>query len=311
MSDKSLSARINNQLAECEQIYEKLESVISDPSATDSSSIPHDQRNFVLTTICYLLESVENVEHLLKQAVLGDAIQDIAPRPLQFYREALATKQEDLANLLVELLELPDFDLDETQFRKESIGTPAWNILVSGLDYWSMDDNENYAPEELKATERLVYSSFFQPDEWLRNVDELEPVLGEAAKHKIPSNVRVRIRELYRSFILANYLSSIALARAILEYALVDRAARIGINAYSDEPRYPHRTRKLGALVEDASENIPELAIEMEAVVEAGNRVLHPKKKDRVILLPSHLRTLAKTSIESVRKIVEQLYLHL
>jgi hypothetical protein len=172
-----------------------------------------------------------------------------------------------------------------------------------------MDDTEEFSEEALNATNRLIYSSFFRPDEWLRNADQIEPVLGVAAEQRIPSNVRIRLKELYRSFILGNYLSAIALSRAILEYALVDRSAKIGINSLSDDPRYPNRTRKLGLLVEDAGEQRPELKLDMESIVDAGNMTLHPKKKDNLVLLPGVLRDYALTSLKAVRGIVEKLYL--
>ena len=311
MNESSRALELNSQLAECEQIYRTLESVFSDPSSIDSSKIPPDRRRLFATAIYYLLEAIENVEHLLRQVILDGALQNIAHRPLQFYREELAPKREHFETLLVELLEMPDIELDRKAFRPDSESSPVWNILVSGLDFWEMDDSGMHSPKDLQATRGLVYSPFFKPDEWLRNVNELEPVLGPAAELKIPSNVRIRLKELYRSFILGNYLSAVALARAILEYALVDHAAQIDIRAYSDDPRYPNRTRTLGVLVRDASEKLPELKAEMEAVLEAGNQTLHPKKKDKLVLLPSYLRHLAKASIQSVRKVVEKLYLRL
>jgi hypothetical protein len=136
-----------------------------------------------------------------------------------------------------------------------------------------------------------------------------EYTLGKAAEQRIPNNIRIRLKELYRSFILGNHLAAIALARAVLEYALVDRSAKIGINPLSDDPRYPNRTRKLGMLVEDASENRPELKLDMKSIVDAGNKTLHPKKKDNLVLLPDALRGLALTSIKAVRRVVENLYL--
>jgi hypothetical protein len=172
-----------------------------------------------------------------------------------------------------------------------------------------MDESGEFSEDNLKATERLIYSSFFQPDEWLRNADEIEPVLGDAAEQRIPSNIRIRLKELYRSFILGNYLSTIALARAVLEYALVDRSSSIGINPLSDDPHYPNRTRPLGMLVEDASEKRPELKLDMESIVDAGNKTLHPRKRDKLVLLPGALRDLALTSINSVRGVVVHLYL--
>ena len=143
----------------------------------------------------------------------------------------------------------------------------------------------------------------------MNNADEIEPILGRAAEQRIPGNIRVRLRELYRSFILGNYLAAIALARAILGYALVNRSANIGINPFSDDPHNPNRVRKLGMLVEAASESRPELRLGMESIVDAGNQTLHPKKKDNLVRLPSALRHLALTSIKAVRGVVENLYL--
>ena len=89
----------------------------------------------------------------------------------------------------------------------------------------------------------------------------------------IPGNIRIRLKELYRSVILGIYLAAIALARAILEYSLVDRSKILGINAFSDDPRYPNRTRRLRSLVEDVSEKQAELQADMKAILDAGNTV--------------------------------------
>jgi hypothetical protein len=155
----------------------------------------------------------------------------------------------------------------------------------------------------------VVYSTFFSPDEWLQNADELQPVLGEKADYRVPSNVRQRVREVYRSFVLGNYLASIALSRAILEYALADRGGRLGIQVYSSDPCFPNRVRRLSQLVEDASERLPGLQFAMESIVEAGNKTLHPKKRDNLVLLPHVVRSLAHDSVHAIREVVEVLYL--
>jgi hypothetical protein len=265
------------------------------------SKIPQERRRFFATAFYDLLRAIDAVAHLLNEVSLDSATQNVAPQPLQLYRDQLAPHRKRLERLLIGLLGFPNVELNPKEFRPVSAGNPVWNMLVSGLDFWEMDESGEFAEDDLKATHRLLYSSFFQPDEWLRNADEIEPVLGEAAEQRIPSNIRIRLKELYRGFILGNHLSAIALARAVLEYALIDRSAKIGINPLSDDPRYPHRTRKLWMLVEDASENRPELKLDMESIVDAGNKTLHPKKKDNLVLLPGTLRDLALTSIRAGR----------
>ncbi|MHB8843491.1 MAG: hypothetical protein ACYC7L_01975 [Nitrospirota bacterium] len=300
---------LNSRLAECRQIYKRLEEVGVALVDIDLSTIPEDRRRFYATAFYYLLQAIDAVAHLLKEISLDSVIQNVAPQPLQFYRDYLAPNRMKIERLFIDLLGFPNVDLDQKAFRPDAKSNPVWNILSSGLDFWELDDTDEFSEEALKATNRLIYSSFFRPDEWLRNADEIEPVLGAAAEQRIPSNIRFRLKELYRSFILGNYLSVIALSRAVLEYALVDRSAKIGINPLSDDPRYPNRVRKLGLLVEDVSERRPELQLYMESIVDAGNMTLHPKKKDNLVLLPNVLREYALTSIKAVRGIVEKLYL--
>jgi len=305
----SREGKLNSQLTECEQIYKRLEGVGADLASLDLSKIPQNRLRFFATAFYDLIRAIDSVADLLKKVTLDGAIQNVAPQPLQFYRDQLGPNRKRFARLLIGLLGLPDVELDPKEFRPGSEGSPVWNILVSGLDYWEMDKSGVFSEDDLKATHRLIYSSFFRPDEWLENADEIEPILGKAAEQRIPSNIRIRLKELYRSFILGNHLSTIALARAVLEYAIVDQSAKIGINPLSGDPRYPNRTRKLGMLVEDASENRPELKLDMESIVDAGNKTLHPKKKDNLVLLPGALCDLALTSIKAVRKVVENLYL--
>ncbi len=307
--EKHLEAELNSSLAECEQIYRNLENLIHDPSAIDVTELAKEQREIFSGALLYLNDVVESVEELLKQVTLDGAIQNIADRPLRFYREELAPKKAKIEKLLLELLEISVVTIEQNDLRPDSDKTPVWNVLVSGLDFWEADESGVFTVRDIKATNRLVYSPFFRPDEWLKNVDELKPVLGGDAERKIPGSVRVRLKELYQSVILGNYLAAIALARAIMEYALVDKGSRIGI--CTADSRYPERTKRLYLLVEDTSEKLPELKIDMESVLEAGNQTLHPRKKEKLALLPNYVRKLAFDSVESTRQIVEKLYLGL
>jgi len=306
--DVSREKELNSRLAECMQIYKRLEGVGADLADIDLSTIPEGRRRFFATAFYYLLESSDAVAHLLKEISLDNVIQNVAPQPLQFYRDKIESNRNKIKRLFIGLLGFPNVDLDQKEFCPDSAGNPVWNILSSGLDFWELDDTDKFPEDALKATNRLIYSSFFRPDEWLRNADEIEPVLGDAAEQRIPNKIRFRLKELYRSFILGNYLSAIALSRAVLEYVLVDQSAQIGINPFSDDPRYQNSFRILRLLVEDASKQQPELKADMESIVYSGNLALHPKKKTNLILDPFVLRKHALASIKATRGIVEKLY---
>ena len=248
------------------------------------------------------------MEGLLRDATLEATPQSVARGSVRFYRNTLLPRRDALWILYLEFLELPDIEIDLSQVLPAPRTAPVWSILASGLDFWNLDPDA-FPPEDLEATDRLLHSSFFQPDEWLRNAEELQPLLGESAGMRIPGNVRVRLREAYRSFILGNYLSAIALARAILEYSLVDRSRKLEIDPSAHDPRHPRRIKALSQIVDDASEKRPHLALHMGRILDAGNDTLHPKPKDKLALLPSAVRKLALSSVESIRTVVEDLYL--
>lgn len=304
----SLEAELNSRLTECQQSYERLGVAGGNLATLNVSEIPQDHRPLIAREFCTLLSAMDEIEHLLRKVRLDGAIQNVAPKPLKIYREKIAPNRKRLVLLIIDLFNL-DIELDSEEFESDAKGSPVWNILASGLDFWETDESGRYSEDDLKATDHLLYSPFFRPDEWLRNADLTEPVMGRAAEQRIPSNIRVRLKELYRSFILGNYLSAIALARAVLEYALIDRSTEIGIKSSAEDPRHPTWTRKLGLLVDDAVEKLPHLKSQMESIQDAGDKTLHPKKKDNLVLLPFVLRGLALESINAVREVVEDLYL--
>lgn len=80
--------------------------------------------------------------------------------------------------------DLPDLEKEQAELLNEIHGASVWNILVSGYHFWSSNDIGAYLSEELECTSRLLYSSFFEPDDWFCNSDELDPILGEAHKKR-------------------------------------------------------------------------------------------------------------------------------
>lgn len=308
MSTQKREQHLNSLLTQCEQLYQRILQAVPNPESCDPTTISEDRKRFVFPATLTLLRHLAEVDKLLNQAALDGSPQPIARGPLSFYRETLIPQRDILEDLFIKLNALPDFDIDPSSRRPRSDSDPVWNILVSGLDFWTQDPDE-FTTDDLEATERLIYSPFFEPDEWLRNLEDIQPVLGVAAVNKVPGNVRVRLREVYRSFILGNHLSVIALARAILEYTLIDRASLIGIDPAGNDARYPSRMKRLAHLVDDAAEKLPHLRLQMESILDAGNQTLHPKKKDKLALLPTALRNLALSSIDAIRVVVEELYL--
>lgn len=107
----------------------------------------------------------------------------------------------------------------------------------------------------------------------------------------------------------SNYLAAIALSRAVLERSLIECSTKIGIDVSAHDPRHPRRTKRLEELIEDASERLPHLRVQMESIRETGNKVLHPKSNDDPAPFPLALRNLALESIQAIRLVVEELYL--
>jgi hypothetical protein len=67
---------------------------------------------------------------MLKEVTLDGVLQNIAPRPLEFYRDELASNRERFERLLAELLDLLEVDLDRKEYRPESESNPGWNMLL-------------------------------------------------------------------------------------------------------------------------------------------------------------------------------------
>lgn len=300
--------KLSRHLRECKRLYESLQQFFPQGIGLEHIPAADQDRQLAVTTIYLLVLKIREVNKLLADAALEGVPQSADRELLQFYRDRLDRERPQLETIFFEMIGLPNVDIDLRQVHPQTDTAPIWNVLVSGLDFWTQDTSGTFSEEELELADRFLYTPFFEPDEWMRNNGELQPIAG-AATQRIPSNVRVRVRELYRSFTLGNYLAAIALARAILEYAIVDRAARLGINPHYDDPAHPNRIRGIRALVDEASASRPELMTDMETIVDAGNRTLHPRQQDRLVLFPTALHDLALSSVQAIRSVIEMLYL--
>jgi len=310
MVTESRTSKLNRLLVQSQALYRSILRVYPDIHSDDPTEIDSDWRPVIGGAFFLLLHLIDEIDGLLEEVKLDGAIESLHSEPLAFYRQTIKPGRPEIEKVFARYREYLDEDADWSQWDNRRDDGGAWDILVAGFDYFSQDEDA-YSKEQLDTVERLLFSSFFTPDEWLRNSKDLDPILGESADQRIPSHVRIRVKELYRSYMLGNYLSAIALGRAILEYSLVDRAPIIDINPYSADPNNTTRTRTLRSIVEDVSKIAPELSVDMESIVDAGNRTLHPKKRDKVVLHPSTLRSLSRDTINSVQRVIEHLYLRL
>jgi hypothetical protein len=132
--------------------------------------------------------------------------------------------------------------------------------------------------------------------------------MGQQIELRLNRSVRIRLRELAHSFILGNYLAATALSRSILEYVLLDRASTLGIDPSAQDPNHPGWMKRLGVLVELFKRAQPALGVDMDAVVEAGNSTMHPKRREAIVLTPFALREKALASIGALRRVIHLLY---
>ncbi len=186
-----------------------------------------------------------------------------------------------------------------------------FNTFELAIENWEFTMEQNSEDdsyiENIKNSKNILYTSYFRPDEWFSNAQKLNPIISSFPAKKLPIHAKVRLKEIYRSFIFGNLISVISLSRSFLEYTLIYRASNMGYDAYCIKNGNTY-TKRLESLVEEAGLVYPELKLDMEIVREHGNKVLHPKKKDKIITYPKLLKSNALDSLEAVRKIALKIY---
>jgi hypothetical protein len=299
---------LNSLLASAQQAYEELRGLFGSRSLSELKALTEDQRKRAMVLSYNLLRTIERANSLLTEYALDARPHSTPSAALEIFKREIGPREDELRSLFIDLLDLPDLEIDLTAIRA-GVSTPIWNIFQTGIDWHARDQDPENPEDDLRAAESIISAAFFNPDDWYRNAQELQPIFGEDAERRVPINVRGRLSELYQSFILANYMAAIALARSIAEYSLVDRASRIGIDPYRTDREGRRRTKRLSVLVDLASAKLPKLASQMEEIVEYGNQILHPERRDKLLLAPSALRAWALRCVNSTRELVLALYL--
>lgn len=190
--------------------------------------------------------------------------------------------------------------------RRESIARTFRAALNYFDDTLDEDDERREEFFEFDAAHELVESPLFRPDDWAENNRLLHPVVQRQTDSWFPKDVRVRIEFLYHAFLFGNWLGTVALSRALLEYGILNRARELQLD--TGDPADSRRTAGLGVLVDRLACVLPELSDAMNYLVARGNEVMHPiATRTRT---ESDHREIAQNCVERARLVLEKLYQH-
>lgn len=257
---------------------------------------------------------MDHIDELLSEVKMGRGIQSLPDHYVYRLRDELEPRREQLRPLRNTENDDPQLHVDDSinSTADAEFETPQDGTIFSLFDeIFALVDSGTgpFTPDQIFAIQKVIYTDVFNPDIWTTNINDIEPVLGDDVGRRLPSSVRLRLQEIYRSHVAGNYLAAIALARATLEYTIVDCSSQIGIPAYKSDPNNANRVRPISHLIDDTKDRIPQLTQELETIVESGNQTLHPKKKERLALHPTVIRDMSRSSTNSIRRVTEYLYL--
>jgi hypothetical protein len=181
-----------------------------------------------------------------------------------------------------------------------------------GLDqiYRIQEDNpgnpdlQSYAPD---TAYDLLNSPLirFEPDAWFAQVQEILPIRTHNKNFQLPSQIRWRFEELYRAYIFGLWLSVFALARAILEYSILDNASKFKI-----EVRWPDmKEKRLSHLIDELAEHLPTCRDSLQLVRTHGNDYVHPKKTQASKAMLLQRQRAAQAVMSELVALVEAIYL--
>lgn len=149
----------------------------------------------------------------------------------------------------------------------------------------------------------------FEPDFWLDRAAQLAPIRTERKNALLPVHVRFRLEELFRAYVFGCWLSVFALARALLEYAIVDNLYKFSIDrSWPPDRDGKKREKKLEHLIDDISVQLPELKERMSKLRMYGNEYLHPKPSKLSKESLFQRERAAKDALETVISVTESLY---
>lgn len=149
----------------------------------------------------------------------------------------------------------------------------------------------------------------FEPDSWLDRVGHLAPIRTERRNVLLPVHARMRLEELFRAYVFGCWLSVFALARAVLEYAILDNLHKFSIDRFWPPDRDgKKREKKLEHLIDDVGNYLTPLLEPMGRLRNYGNEYLHPNSSRTSKATLFQREKAAKDALETIVFVTESLY---
>jgi len=312
-----MSDSLNLMLAVGKQAYEEMIQLVSIADLADLKFPAGAKRDRVMELLRKLDAIVGSVQRIMSAHIAESAETPVVTLPAPhraFCQDVLLPEGKTIQRAYLEISGFgfaADLFLDDSTVENPS--APILNAMSWGLERWNdmLDEEEHFEWLErgfdVKTAQEMVAMPWFRPDEWSQNLKLLQPVLVDRPAHELRNHVRYRLTEIYRAFSLGLWMASIALSRSLIEFSLKANSPRLGILTTYIGAGGRTDEKSLKQLGEEIAAVVPILATPIETVREAGNRILHPKKRD-VIAHPKVMRTEALECIRAARMIVENLY---
>lgn len=303
---------VTQQLAVLKQRWDELQGLatLADLEAGQiADNVTRDKTRALLREI---LHGINAVELLLSRSVGSSTpvLHGIDTNLAKFYTDEIQPRR----NRVQKALDLLSFgftlmDLIESAPSYDPSTTFIKRTLEVSLQRWDEDlDEADPRRIDLFSFEgawESLDAEYFQPDQWLQNLRALKPVMLADGSAHVPKPVKRRLLQAYRSFIFENWAAAVAMTRAILEYAILDRARHFGVDSHDpDRPEWESDLRQLIAAMPELYANMED---EWEYIRRWGNTVMHPVRQDKVIEFPS-ARDISLRCLDNVRRAVEVLY---
>ena len=298
-------------IALAEQHYRDLLSIRSLDQLAHGELEAGSQRQRLEALLDKLNPLLVQIQGALSERVRSDEtpIMSLAPSHALFLRTELLPNAQLIQKAFFRTSGLDDlldllFDTEALE-DSHTVKNALWFTAEYADIFLDPDDDRRMSVEIAQDT---LDQQWFQPDFWNSNLRLLRPALVGKSESAIPTRIRVRLGEMKKAFVFGAWMATIALCRAIAEFALIERAPNLGISPTRKMNDGTERYLKLDDLIEATAESHAHLEPGLRVLQDAGNRVLHPRKRQNVIPTPKVLRTEAHECVRQTLALVEALY---
>ncbi len=302
-------------LQHCLGNIRKLKSEIEKFFPVDKLDIQYIKQSVNKDHLCKIISSLassmDDAFRLLSETGGRETVslKSITDNDYRFFRDFIEPNRDHTKDLgeycsnyeIVDFIEQLFSDIAEkdlvSRLPDKTTTPPVLNTIQKSIEYYEdrADDNDHIEFElEFSSANTVVDSSYFKPDEWLLNIKALRPLL--LSKHaEVPERLTWRLKALYQSYLFGNWLGVLALGRAVLEFALRDKAG-------SDLAG-----QKLGGLIDNIPLANEDIRDNMRRIQERGNMIMHPIRNREISDIPTQ-KSLAQKTFSDLIIILEELY---